>query len=406
MTTNAEYSDHTADMTNHPSHEATPTSQKKPQFIRYFLLVPGGLLLVFIGVVIGIFISPYFVHSLSTPVLISPQGETQPDNLVQPDPNVTPFPDNVYFPRGLNTNSEEITPQVEPANSSLADKQGGITPPLPESCHPRHVVLVSIDALRADAVTTHHALPVIGELAQNGAYDWQADTIKPSITNPGHASMLTGLSVEHHGVKTNAAADYPYPFLQAKSIFNYLKEQDPQALNIVVVGKKRMVIFNQPDVVDQFYPFTKSQPVTEAAVKAIQAYDFRMIFIHLPDPDSAGHNYSFESEQYVNTVRKQDALLQQILDALIQKGIYSSTLLIIGSDHAGEGTGHGDYKDLDRWYPFVMTGPCVKNGYDIHSNGRQVNIMDITPTILYSLGIPIPGELDGTPLYEAFLNEE
>ena len=128
-----------------------------------------------------------------------------------------------------------------------------------------------------------------------------------------------------------------------------------------------------------------------------------MLFIHLPDPDSAGHNYGFESSQYVDTVREHDGMLTEIFNAMLDKGIYSTSLIIVMSDHAGEGTGHGDYKDLDRWYPWVMVGPCVKNGFDVHSNGRQVNIIDTTPTILYSLGIPVPeGAMEGKPLLEAF----
>jgi Type I phosphodiesterase / nucleotide pyrophosphatase len=385
------------------------TKIRKSPFIRFVFSMTLGIFLVCVGVIIGIFISPFFEpvsaftnqHGLQKTVG-KPEMEFSTTASDEVDP---PLPEETKEKPGIITGSPFVpsaSPTPTPTEvAGVPDERK----PLPVSCHPEQVILISIDALRADSVTTHHVLPILGELAQDGAYDWQADTIFPSITNPGHASMLTGLNAEHHGVRSNAAEDYPYPYLQVKSIFNYLKDQDPSARNIAIVGKKRMVIFNQPDAVDQFYQFTKSQQVADAAIKATKRNKFKLLFIHLPDPDSAGHEYGFESEQYLNTVKRQDKILHQILNALTAKGIYSSSLIIIGSDHAGEGTGHGDYKDLDRWFPFVMAGPCVKNGFDIHDNSRQVSIMDFTPTILYSLGIPLPEGLDGTPLYEAFSSE-
>ncbi len=388
-----------------------PTETNQSPIAKYSFLIPWGILMVVVGIVIGVLISRFLGPASSLTGLPTyranplAQGpvDSETGSGTEADLDDAPLlPESEQGATSVEsstsiTNTAQITQTLQEPAEQL------VFGPLPEACHPEHIVLISIDALRSDSVTTHHALPILGELGQDGTYDWKADTINPSITNPGHASMLTGLNPEHHGVLTNAAEDYPHPYLQAKSIFNYLKERDPKAVTIAVVGKKRMVIFNQPDAVDQFIPLTKSRAVTDAAVKAIKDNEgFKMIFIHLPDPDSAGHDFGFESENYVNTVRKHDEMVQQILDTLREKGMYRTSLIIIGSDHAGEGTGHGDYKDLDRWYPFVMVGPCVRNGFDYSQNVRQVSIMDFTPTILYSLGILPESDLDGRPLYEAF----
>jgi len=65
-----------------------------------------------------------------------------------------------------------------------------------------HVVLVSIDGLRADALSAETA-PNLLALAARGASCPVAETIRPSITLPSHVSMLTGLDYARHGVTWN-----------------------------------------------------------------------------------------------------------------------------------------------------------------------------------------------------------
>lgn len=293
----------------------------------------------------------------------------------------------------------EILTSTPPPPTPIEEEVGL---PLPPACYPEHVVLISIDALRADAVTTHQALPIMFELGQDGAYDWQADTIKPSITGPGHASMFTGLSPEHHGILTNLPDDLPNGVIEASTVFNFLKEADPKSINIFLAGKNRMSMFNQPGAIDKYELIIKSKKVAEEAVKVILNQEFKMLFVHMPDPDTFGHKYTWESQEYLNRVAAHEEYLVNIIQALKDRGIYRKSLVIITSDHGGHGYGHGNYEDADRWIPFLMVGPCVKNGIDIHSSLRQVSIMDITPTILYSMGIPVPEGLDGSALVEAF----
>ena len=68
-----------------------------------------------------------------------------------------------------------------------------------------HVLVVSIDGLRPDAITTFNA-PTLRRLTVEGSYTLAASTITPSKTLPSHTSMLTGLSPEQHGVLWNTAA--------------------------------------------------------------------------------------------------------------------------------------------------------------------------------------------------------
>jgi arylsulfatase A-like enzyme len=49
--------------------------------------------------------------------------------------------------------------------------------------------------------------------------------------------------------------------------------------------------------------------------------------------------------------------------------------------------------------PWVAWGKSVKAGTTLT---RPVNTTDTTATALWLLGVPIPAQLDGRPVYEAF----
>ena len=58
-----------------------------------------------------------------------------------------------------------------------------------------HIVLISIDGLRPDAINIKNAKNLY-TLSHAGLYYPDAQTIKRSVTLPSHTSMLTGLDIE------------------------------------------------------------------------------------------------------------------------------------------------------------------------------------------------------------------
>ena len=73
-------------------------------------------------------------------------------------------------------------------------------------------------------------------------------------------------------------------------------------------------------------------------------------------------------------------------------------MLIITSDHGGHGTTHGSSMPEDMTIPWIVSGPGVKAGKLL----TQVYTMDTAATAAYALGLSIPEEWDGVPVYEAF----
>src|SRR5687767_4033816 len=72
-----------------------------------------------------------------------------------------------------------------------------------------HVVIISLDGLRPDAIAKFDAKS-IQRLMREGSYTLSAQTILPSKTLPSHTSMLTGEDVDEHGItwNTNAVGDH------------------------------------------------------------------------------------------------------------------------------------------------------------------------------------------------------
>src|SRR5688572_28824942 len=66
-----------------------------------------------------------------------------------------------------------------------------------------HVIVISIDGLRPDAIERYGAA-TLQRLMREGSYSLAATTIVPSRTLPSHTSMLTGADLEKHGVTWNS----------------------------------------------------------------------------------------------------------------------------------------------------------------------------------------------------------
>lgn len=64
------------------------------------------------------------------------------------------------------------------------------------------VILISIDGLRADAVT-QCGHPFVAELMEKHPYSLQVQTVMPSVTLPCHMSMFHSVPPERHGITTN-----------------------------------------------------------------------------------------------------------------------------------------------------------------------------------------------------------
>ena len=272
--------------------------------------------------------------------------------------------------------------------------------PLPPTVTPtpapvaRRVFILSLDGMRPDAIAAA-PMPNLQALMQTSAYTLKAQTISPSGTLPAHTSMLTGLCPSKHGVDWN---DYipENGYAKGPSLFDVAHAAGLQT--VMMVGKHKLVQVTDPASVDSFT--YKSDRDVVIAQNLLENFpdNFGVLFIHFPTPDDMGDVYGWMSWQYLDVLRQADQALASILQTLDEKGLREETLVIVTADHGGHDFGHYEGIPADMTVPWVISGPGVVPG----ELTEPVNTTDTAATAAWALGLTLPVEWDGIPVYEAF----
>ncbi|MCB9078134.1 MAG: alkaline phosphatase family protein [Anaerolineaceae bacterium] len=266
----------------------------------------------------------------------------------------------------------------------------------PEPAELKYVVLISIDGLRPDALELADT-PTLDALRAAGAYSAKAKAVLPSVTLVNHASMLGGMGPDKHGITWNVL-DPEAGKIKGPTLFSVAHEAGLSS--IMVVGKAKLAHIVLPDSVDAFYqPGYTDRQVVNQALDIIDTGLPDILFIHLPDVDSAGHLTGWMGLGQLLAINLTDGLIGEIVSGLKDTGVLENTLIIITADHGGSGLTHGTASPEDSTIPWLTVGPGVPAGVTIE---QPIIIYDTAATILYALGVPIPDVWDGRPITEIF----
>ncbi|MBE7468653.1 MAG: hypothetical protein DPW09_25360 [Anaerolineae bacterium] len=301
-----------------------------------------------------------------------------------PTPTKTPTPlPPTLTPTAVATQPPSVASAPQPTD----------TPAPPQI---QHVIIISIDGLRPDALFAAEA-PYLDTLIAQGAYSPNAQTVSLSITLPSHASMLSGMLPEKHGIVWGM----PYigwPGMNGPTLFSVA--HDAGLTTAMVFGKEKMNYLVLPNSVDQrFGADMHDSDIKEHALEIIQAGLPHVLFLHFPDTDRVGHASGWMSPNQLQAIAFVDNLIGEILAALESGGYLNTTLLIVTADHGGHGFNHGDDSPEDRTIPWLAVGPGVRVGVTLT---RPINTYDTAATTLQALKLPIPPNWDGKPVLEIF----
>lgn len=329
------------------------------------------------------------------PALLPKPTSTLTDDLdIVPTPSPEPSATATHLPTA--TALPTSTPPPSPTATNLPPATSTPTPTITPQAGIKYVVIISVDGLRPDALEMADT-PHLDELIAHGAYSAHAQTIPLSETLPGHASMLSGMLPEKHGILWGV----PYigwPGMNGPTLFNVA--HDAGLKTAMVFGKEKMNYLVLPNSVDILFGANAGDTeIKNQAVAIIQAGLPNVLFIHLPDTDRVGHAFGWMSANQLQSVTFADAMIGEIVAALDNGGYLPHTLLIITADHGGHGKSNGDDSPEDRTIPWLAVGPGVPAGLSLSSN---INIYDTSPTVLYVLNLPIPAGWDGLPILEIF----
>jgi arylsulfatase A-like enzyme/tetratricopeptide (TPR) repeat protein len=286
------------------------------------------------------------------------------------------------------------------------------------------VLLITVDTLRADAIGAYGradaGTPWMDRLAAAGVRfdDAHAHNV---VTLPSHANILSGRYPMDHGVRDNAGFRFPAGM---ETLATLLKARGYGTGAFVSAfpldarfGLARGFDVYEDSFVDaQARPafLEQERPGTETVALARRWLDTqgdRPVFcwVHLyephapyrPPPTLAAR---FPSKPYQGEVAAADAALAPLLEPLLARGVAGRTLVVLTADH-GESLGeHGEathgifaYEATLR-VPLILYGPRVLRARVERTPARHV---DVLPTILAALALPVPAGLPGRSLLTA-----
>jgi predicted AlkP superfamily pyrophosphatase or phosphodiesterase len=273
--------------------------------------------------------------------------------------------------------------------------------PAPPGAVTDHVVIVSIDGLRPDAIARFDAA-TIGRLMRDGGHSLAARTILPSRTLPSHTSMLTGEEPGDHGITWNSNETDSHATVAVPTIFGVAHQHGLRTAAFFAKGK-----FNHlevPGTLDYSQaPDGDDRWSVDRTIRDVERHlaEARpnLMFVHIGEPDYSGHKRGWMSESYGGAVRKADAAVARIVAAATHAFGDGNYTLIITADHGGHGRTHGSDSAEDVTIPWIVWGEGVRPGA-VLSDG--IRTMDTAGTALWLLGIPVSAEWTGVPVREAF----
>ena len=238
-------------------------------------------------------------------------------------------------------------------------------------------------------------MPNLLDLMKTSAYSLTAQTTRPSATLPAHASMLTGMCPSKHGVDWN---DYipEKGVARGTDLFDLAHAAGLQT--VMYVGKEKLQQVTDAASIDRFVYINDRDKVIMQDLLADFPMDFGVLFIHFATTDAMGGVYGWLSPEQLSVVYRADEAIGELLTFLDTYGLRDETLLIITADHGGHKKTHGSSSPEDMTIPWIASGPGIQAG----ELTTSIYTMDTAATAAYALGLPIPAEWDGVPVYEAF----
>ncbi|MEW5939540.1 MAG: alkaline phosphatase family protein [Chloroflexota bacterium] len=259
----------------------------------------------------------------------------------------------------------------------------------------RRVVLVLIDALRADTAADARIMPYLDELRQQGA-SATMHSRPPSFSAPGYTVLFTGAWPD---LSDGPALNPDYPDIPTWTQDNLFSAAHRAGLKTAISGYNFFEKLVPQDAVDaSFYTAGEDRAadreVMDAAIPWLESGDYQLILIHIDQVDYAGHREGGPRDpRWNDAASRADDLVKEIASYLD----LTKDTLIVFSDHGQiDIGGHGGHEPITLVEPFVAAGAGIHGNYGaIH---RLINMIDVAPTVAALLGTNIPATSQGNVL--------
>ena len=219
------------------------------------------------------------------------------------------------------------------------------------------LIVISLDGFRAEYYDRGLS-PTLLALGQSGVHATAMRPSFPSVTEPNHYTLMTGLYPDHHGIVDNTMVDPAMPGMNFGGPHTQGTDNDPRWWNgatplwvtaqreglktassfwpgdeAVVQGasptylqerpKPRPLLFNMDKQVDAVLGWLDLPADKRPA----------LIRLHLDDVDLMGHLYGPDSPEANKAITKVDAAVGRLAEGLKTRGLYDSVNIVVVSDH-------------------------------------------------------------------------
>lgn len=210
------------------------------------------------------------------------------------------------------------------------------------------VILISLDGFRWDYLDKYKP-PELNRLAREGVRARWMIPAFPTKTFPNHYTIATGLYPEHHGIIENNIWDFGVTFSMGKReevensrwylgepIWATAEKQGVRAAAFFFPGTETEIAGKRPTF---WKPFDDKFPNEARIDQILEWLDLpvterpRMFTLYFSDVDHAGHDFSPDSVETGEAVKKVDAMIARLMAGLNTRRIEKEVNLIVVSDH-------------------------------------------------------------------------
>lgn len=240
----------------------------------------------------------------------------------------------------------------------------------------KYVIVISFDALSEEDLEFLSKQPNFSKLIKNGALIKNVESVYPSLTYPAHATIVTGKYPKNHGVINNTVLDFKNDnpdwywyrkYIKGDTIFDLAEKSGMKTCSILwPVTARSKITYNMPEIFctkrydnqilksalagSKIYQVNMNKKfgylrqgmeepyldnfATEVAKKTIRELKPNLILLHLIDSDSQKHKYGIENKEVIESLKRHDERLGEIIESLKLAGIYEDSTIIALGDHS------------------------------------------------------------------------
>ncbi|MES2217199.1 MAG: 2,3-bisphosphoglycerate-independent phosphoglycerate mutase [Pseudomonadota bacterium] len=208
----------------------------------------------------------------------------------------------------------------------------------------------------------------------------------PVVFAPERLTNILGDYLSHLGLRQLRIAETE-KYAHVTFFFNGgVEKPNPNEDRILIPSPKVATYDLQPEM--------SAPELTDQLVAAIQSKVYDVIICNYANPDMVGHSGNFAAT--IKAVEAVDSCLTKIIAALKEAGGEA----LITADHGNAELMFDKNTSQPHTAHTNEPVPVVYYGRKAHPAKTNGILSDIAPTLLYLMGIPIPPEMTGVPLFK------